>query len=110
MQLLQEHKAFSKAVSKMIAQSWCDPTFKQEFINNPESKFAAAGVMIPDNVNLQLDPSAYGNLKIEQTELNNSPAFTYMIPLASKAGDVADEDLTPWTAGKTTPAIPGCCC
>jgi hypothetical protein len=112
MQLLQEHKAFSKVLSKMIAQSWCDPTFKKEFINNPESKFAAAGVMIPENVNLQLDPSACGNLKIEQIfdELNNSPAFTYKVPLAAKAGDVADEDLTAWTGKGTPPIIPTCCC
>lgn len=95
MQLLQEHKAFSKVLSKMIAQSWCDPTFKKEFINNPESKLAAAGVMIPENVKLQLEPSACGNLKIEQifNELSNSFAFIYKVPLAAKAGDVAVEDL-----------------
>ncbi|MCU0545430.1 MAG: hypothetical protein MUE44_25210 [Oscillatoriaceae cyanobacterium Prado104] len=111
MQLLQEHKAFSKVLSKMIAQSWCDPTFKKEFINNPESKLAAAGVMIPENVKLQLEPSACGNLKIEQifNELSNSLAFIYKVPLATKAGDVAGENLTAFAGGEMMQAPVGCC-
>lgn len=112
MQLLQEQKEFSKVLSKMIAQSWCDPAFKQEFINNPQSKFAEQGVVLPEGVNLQVDPSAYGNLKVEEIfDMANSRAqVTYTIPLAAKPRDIADEDLTVWGSATGITLVPGSSC
>ena len=112
MQLLQEQKEFSKVLSKMIAQSWCDPAFKQEFINNPQSKFTEQGVVLPEGVNLQVDPSAYGNLKVEEIfdTANSRGQVTYTIPLAAKPRDLADEDLTVWGSVTGITVIPNCCC
>lgn len=112
MQLLTEQKEFSKVLSKMIAQSWCDPTFKQEFINNPQSKFAEQGVVLPEGVNLHVDASAYGNLKVEEVcEMANSRAqVTYTIPLGAKPRDIADENLTTWGRATGITVIPGCSC
>lgn len=104
--LVSDWKAQQRIVSRLIAKAWIDETFKQRFIDQPAAVLQEAGVTLPDDVQVSVNPKA---LLTSITNLDAHPGSDLLleIPLPPKPAALNDDDLHAWANEDVEP--PGPC-
>lgn len=113
MQLLEQEQQIHQALSQIIAQAWCDSAYEQEFLNNPKSKFADAGVAFSEQVELRVELTNHSNWQIQtqvQDAAGSESKVIYTIPFMAKPIEAIDEDFFSMAELDSSRIIPTCCC
>ncbi len=78
-------------IGRQIAQAWLDEEFRQYFIQNPEEVLRNVGIVIPEELDVQVDTSAF--FWEVQEDPNNPCRAIFTIPLSPRPEYVSDEEL-----------------
>lgn len=111
MQFLQNWEEFGRGVAVLIARSWDDPQFREEFIRDPRTKLVEADLILPETVEVRVDPSQTSwKLEPGDGEMESFGRLIYTIPLPPRPAELSGEEL----GGLARPGAPtvrgGSCC
>jgi hypothetical protein len=90
MQLTQNWQELEATLSKIIAKTWIDEQFRQQFISKPADILREAGVVIDDFVKVIVKQNA-NNVPVLQA---GNGGTVYEINLPSKPENLEEEELS----------------
>ena len=68
-----------KQMGRLIAKCWADEAFKQNLIKNPAAALKAAGIEVPEGVEIKV--------------VENTDALVHVIVPTSSTGELSDDEL-----------------
>lgn len=94
-------------VSKLIAKTWLDDEFLQNFVTDPAGTLRESGLMPEEFEEVKVFQKLTGGTILQVVE----EGITYQIALPAKPTDLSDETIRSWAeeAADLLHAIPKCC-
>ncbi len=86
-------------MSRLTAQSWLDPAFREKYISDPGGVLAENGVTVPNNVEVKANTKA-ANWKLYPSP-DDPTKVIFEIPVGPKPSYVTDEQAKAFAYGKT---------
>ncbi len=99
--LTKDNPEAQKALSKIVAKTWLDEGFKEQFLSNTNAVLEENGVTIPSGVEFKVNENTLVGIQKSTADSQDSNVV-YEIPLPPKPTGLTDQPIQSWANGNNS--------
>ena len=94
LKIFDNWEEFGIRLGQLVAKAWLDPEFEISYVKNPKEALKTVGLSVGDNVEIQIDRSAFTWSVIAPIEKDGGKNVAILsLPMPPRPNGVTDEDL-----------------